>query len=117
NSSVAHAIQDIVDEAKVDSFNSPVYFTPPKQVTNLIETSGCVTVERLEVFPPASGAQMLSNHIRAVLEEIIKQHFAFSDNDLDKLFDLYSKRLVDSLSIFTKSEEKSFQLFLVLIAH
>ncbi|MCL7040766.1 hypothetical protein MKW94_011998 [Papaver nudicaule] len=108
----------IADEAKVDSFNLPVYLTSPKQVTKLVETTGCFTVERLErletLFPPASGAQILSNHIRAALEESIKQHFGLSDDDSDKLFDLYSKRLADSLSIFTESEEKSFQLFLVL---
>ncbi|KAI3940179.1 hypothetical protein MKW92_019676 [Papaver armeniacum] len=113
------AKMDIVDEAKVDSFNLPVYFTSPKQVKELVERSGCFTIERLErletVFPRAStGAQIISNHTRAIVEEIIKQNFGFSDNDLDILFDLYSKRLVDSLSIFTKIEDASFQMFLVL---
>ncbi|KAI3932736.1 hypothetical protein MKW92_028002 [Papaver armeniacum] len=113
------AKMDIVDQAKVDSFNLPVYFTSPKQVKELVERSGCFTTERLErletVFPRAStGAQIISNHTRAIVEEIIKQNFGFSDNDLDILFDLYSKRLVDSLSIFTKIEDTSFQMFLVL---
>ncbi|KAI3845187.1 hypothetical protein MKX03_024845 [Papaver bracteatum] len=108
----------IVDEAKVDSFNMPSYLTSPKQVKELVERTGCFTIERLEkfetLFPPASGAQILTNHMRAASEEIFKQHFGFSDEDLDKLFDLYSKRLGDPLSIFTKSEDKSFQMFLVL---
>ncbi|KAI3845189.1 hypothetical protein MKX03_024847 [Papaver bracteatum] len=108
----------IVDEAKVDSFNMPWYLTSPKQVKQLVERTGCFTIKRLErletVFPPASGAQVLTNHTRAASEEIFKQHFGFSDDDLDKLFDLYSKRLVDPLSIFTQSEDKSFQMFLVL---
>ncbi|KAI3932741.1 hypothetical protein MKW92_028007 [Papaver armeniacum] len=109
---------DIVDEAKVDSFNMPSYLTSPKQVKELVERNGCFTIERLEIletlFPPASGAQILTNHMRAASEEIFKQHFGFSDDDLDKLFDLYSERLVDPLTIFTKSEDKSFQMFLVL---
>ncbi|KAI3956938.1 hypothetical protein MKX01_000972 [Papaver californicum] len=101
--------------AKVDSFNLPSYLTSPKQVKELVERSWCFTVERLEtLFLPAKGAQILSNHMRAASEEIIKQHFRLSDNDLDKLFDLYSKRLVDPLSIYTKIEDKSFQMFLVL---
>ncbi|XP_026452846.1 probable S-adenosylmethionine-dependent methyltransferase At5g38100 isoform X1 [Papaver somniferum] len=109
---------DIVDEAKMDSFNMSSYLTSPKQVKELVERTGCFTIERLEMletnFPPASGAQILTNHMRAASEEIFKQHFGFSDDDLEKLFDLYSKRLVDPLSIFTKSEDKSFQMFLVL---
>ncbi|KAI3932737.1 hypothetical protein MKW92_028003 [Papaver armeniacum] len=109
---------DIVDEAKVDSFNMPSYLTSPKQVKELVERTGCFTIERLEIletlFLPASGAQILANHMRAASEEIFKQHFGFSDDDLDKLFDLYSERLVDPLTIFTKSEDKSFQMFLVL---
>ncbi|XP_026416315.1 probable S-adenosylmethionine-dependent methyltransferase At5g38780 [Papaver somniferum] len=112
------AKMDIVDEAKMDSFNLPMYFTSPKQEKELVEKTGCFTIERLErletVFPLASGAQIISNHTRALLEESIKQHFGFGDNDLDTLFDLYSKRLVDSLPIFIKSEDKSFQMFLVL---
>ncbi|RZC54514.1 hypothetical protein C5167_013368 [Papaver somniferum] len=110
--------EDIVDEAKVDSFNMPSYLTSPKQVKDLVERTGCFTIERLEIletlFPPARGAQILTNHMRAASEEIFKQHFGFSDDDLDKLFELYSERLVDPLSIFTKSEDKSFQMFLVL---
>ncbi|KAI3850716.1 hypothetical protein MKW98_030776 [Papaver atlanticum] len=99
---------EILGEAKVDSFNIPVYLTSPKQVKELVERTGCFTIERLErletLFPPASGAQILGNHIRAASEEILKQHFGFSDDDLDKLFDLYSKRLVDPLSICSNSK-------------
>lgn len=112
------AKMDIVDEAKIDSFNMPSYLTSPKQVKDLVERTGCFTIERLEkletLFPPASGAEIITNHMRAACEEIFEQHFGFSDEDLDKLFELYSKRLVDPLSIFTKSEDKSFQIFLVL---
>ncbi|XP_026451107.1 caffeine synthase 1-like [Papaver somniferum] len=112
------SLQGIVDEAKVNSFNMPSYLTSPKQVKELVERTGCFTTERLErletLFPPASGAQVLTNHMRAASEEIFKQHFGFSDNDLDKLFDLYSNRLVDPLTMFTKSEDESFQMFLVL---
>lgn len=68
---------DIVDQAKVDSFNLPVYFTSPKQMKELVERTGCFTVKRLErletVFPRASsGARIISNHTRAIVEEIIK---------------------------------------------
>ncbi|KAI3845185.1 hypothetical protein MKX03_024843 [Papaver bracteatum] len=112
------AKMDIVEEAKVDSFNIPLYLTSPKQVKELVERNGCFTIERLErleaVFPPAIGAKILSNHLRASVEEIVKQHFGFSDNDLDILFDLCSKKLVDPLSIFTKIDDTSFQIILVL---
>ncbi|KAI3845181.1 hypothetical protein MKX03_024839 [Papaver bracteatum] len=113
------AKMNIVDEAKVDSFNLTVYFTSPKQVKEVVERTGYFTAERLEkletVFPQSSSAvQIISNHTRALVEEIIKQNFGLSDNALHKLFDLYSKKLVDSLSVFTESEDKSFQMFLVL---
>ncbi|XP_026458996.1 farnesoic acid carboxyl-O-methyltransferase-like [Papaver somniferum] len=112
------AKMDIVDEAKLDSFNMPSYITSPEQVEELVERTRCFTIERLErletLFPLSSGAKILANHMRSASEEIFKQHFGFSDDDLDKLIELYSERLVDPLSIFTKSEDKSFQMFLVL---
>ncbi|XP_026431742.1 probable S-adenosylmethionine-dependent methyltransferase At5g38100 isoform X2 [Papaver somniferum] len=44
----------MVDEAKVDSFNLPVYHTSPKEVNDLVEKNGYFNIERLEkMYSPA----------------------------------------------------------------
>ncbi|KAI3932983.1 hypothetical protein MKW98_029216 [Papaver atlanticum] len=108
----------MVEEAKVDSFNLPVYHTSPKEVIESVEKNGYFTIERLEKMYSTGISidhiQIFSDHLRAGLEVIIKQHFGFSKSDLDILFDMYTKRLVDSFPTLAKAAEKSLHMFFVL---
>ncbi|KAI3992196.1 hypothetical protein MKX01_038275 [Papaver californicum] len=106
-----------VDEGKVDSFNLPVYHTSPEEMNELVKKNGYFNTERLEKMYSAGinidHIQIFSDHLRAGLEVIIKQHFGFSKSDLDILFDMYTKKLVESFPTLAKAE-KSFHMFLVL---
>ncbi|OVA14239.1 SAM dependent carboxyl methyltransferase [Macleaya cordata] len=104
-----------VDEAKVDSFNLPVYTTSPQEVEALVEKNGCFSIEKMEaVVRQGSGGQgganRTSTHIRAGMEGIIKEHFG--SEILDELFDRYSKKLADSQSLLESG--KTLQLFILL---
>ncbi|KAI3990090.1 hypothetical protein MKX01_018751 [Papaver californicum] len=115
---VEMAKMGMVDDGKVDSFNLPVYHTSPEDLNELVEKNGYFNTERLKKMYPAGinidRIQIYSDHLRAGLEVIIKQHFGFSKSDLDILFDMYTKKLVDSFPTLAKAAEKSFHMFLVL---
>ncbi|OVA12886.1 SAM dependent carboxyl methyltransferase [Macleaya cordata] len=102
----------VVDEARIDSFNLPMYSTSTQELETLVERNGCFSVERMEIMsrPRLSNPQVYSDHIRAVTEGLIKQHFG--SEILDELFDRYSKKLEDSLSIFKSG--KATLLFVLL---
>ncbi|KAI3960851.1 hypothetical protein MKW92_031064 [Papaver armeniacum] len=114
----------MVDEAKVDSFNLPSIHSTyqctihPREVNESVEKNGYFSTERLEkMYSPGISIdhiQIFSDHLRAGLEVIIKQHFGFSKSDLDILFDMYTKRLVDSFPTLAKAAEKSLHMFFVL---
>ncbi|OVA03623.1 SAM dependent carboxyl methyltransferase [Macleaya cordata] len=107
----------IVDEAKVESFNLPAYTTSPQEVKALAKRNGCFSIERMEaILPSASNIsfnpQTLSNHIRAATEGIIKKHFGSCSEILDQLFDHYTKKLEDSISVL--KSQRTIQLFVLL---
>ncbi|KAI3925425.1 hypothetical protein MKW98_015773 [Papaver atlanticum] len=100
----------LVDEDKVDLFNLPVYSTSPKEVKDAVENNGCFSIERIELNNSSNIAQIYGDHERAVGEGIIKEYFG---NDItEKLFELYPKKLADSLSILASG--KSTLLFVLL---
>ncbi|OVA15139.1 SAM dependent carboxyl methyltransferase [Macleaya cordata] len=106
----------MVDEAKVDCFNLPMYTTSPHEVEALIERNVCFSVERLEgMIPPlaaGNNSQIVCNTVRATMERIIKQHFG-SEIDLDQLFDRFSNKLADNYFSIVKSL-KTMYLFVLL---
>ncbi|KAI3854628.1 hypothetical protein MKX03_005224 [Papaver bracteatum] len=109
----------LIDEDKVDLFNLPVYSTSPKEVKDAVENNGCFSIERMETtLVPSSVmdiaasniAEIYSDHVRAVGEGIMKEYFG---NDItEKLFELYPKKLADSLSMLASG--KSTLLFVLL---
>ncbi|KAK6233479.1 hypothetical protein QUC31_005885 [Theobroma cacao] len=108
----------MVSEAKVDTFNLPIYFTYPKELRQIIEENGCFSIERMEVLNipkqhivmPDLRQRML--YIRAILEPLIKNHFG--NEIIDQLFEIYSRKLSES-SIFLNPEcQKTTAIFLLL---
>ncbi|KAI3931205.1 hypothetical protein MKW92_036482 [Papaver armeniacum] len=110
-----------LEEAKVDSFNVPVYKTTPREMKKLVERNECFNIERIiDILPRENNlkgvsAQTYSDHTRAIMEGVIKLHFGCSDHTIDHLFrHLYPKKLEDSLANLLKSMGKSIVLFLIL---
>ncbi|KAK7849229.1 putative s-adenosylmethionine-dependent methyltransferase, partial [Quercus suber] len=97
----------LVEEAKVDSFNVPAYYTPPKKLKALIERNGNFSIKRMEVLNNQKkhlilqSASLRSLYLRAVLEGIIEKHFG--NEILDELFNRFTHK-VEGSSFFLNPE-------------
>ena len=89
-------LQGLISEAQVDSFNLPLYFASPKEITQLVGRNGCFVIEKMEITCSRSrvdgpiSAPALTMHLRAGLEGIISKHFGLEI--IDELFDRFYKK-------------------------
>ncbi|MCL7031282.1 hypothetical protein MKW94_029801 [Papaver nudicaule] len=110
----------MVEEAKVDSFNVPVYSTTPRELKKLVEKNGCFRIERMmDILPQENknwpSAQTFSDHIRAATEGVIKSHFGCSEQIINHIFQhLYPKKFEDTFASSPKAMEKTTMLFVLL---
>ncbi|KAL3731286.1 hypothetical protein ACJRO7_028200 [Eucalyptus globulus] len=87
------AKEGIISEAQVDSFNLPVYAPSPDEMTALVESNGCFSIERMDLAAPGSkidvsfGGHACMLHLRAGMEGIISKHFG--SDIIDDLFDRF----------------------------
>lgn len=104
-------LQGIIDEEKVDSFNLPTYNTSPQEVGEAINRNGCFSIEGMETLPQPTlpldvrtKSQLISMHIRASLEALIKENFG--TEILDELFELFMEKLQElpDLSVLGKAD-------------
>ncbi|KAL6970029.1 gibberellin A4 carboxyl methyltransferase [Sarracenia purpurea var. burkii] len=105
-------------EAKVDSFYLPLYSPSPKEMKHLIETNGCFSIERMELYDPLlkidgpmSTPTMIMS-LRAGIEGILTDHFG--SEIIDELFQRIVKGSVEISSWFESYDTKETQQFLVL---
>ncbi|KAF3619968.1 hypothetical protein FXO38_10729 [Capsicum annuum] len=74
-------LQGMLDESLFDSFNLPMYFPSPKDMTKVVEKNGYFSIERMELTDPKSklvdevDAKTLMINLRVVLEGLIINHF------------------------------------------
>ncbi|KAI3912790.1 hypothetical protein MKW92_046204 [Papaver armeniacum] len=94
----------MVEEAKVDAFNLPIYATKPQELKKLVERNGCFNIERIINILPRENkmkpsAQTFSDHIRAAVEGVLKSHFGCNEHILDHLFQhLYPKKIEETFA-------------------
>ncbi|PHT30757.1 hypothetical protein CQW23_29677 [Capsicum baccatum] len=80
------SLKDLVNEGKLDeslfdSFNLPMYFPSPEDMTKVVEKNGCFSIERMELTYPKSklvdeaDAKTLMINLRTSLEGLIINHF------------------------------------------
>ncbi|KAF8011426.1 hypothetical protein BT93_J1901 [Corymbia citriodora subsp. variegata] len=104
--------QGLIEEEKLDSYNTPYYEPYVEDVRAEIEREGSFTLDRLEIIvAPWDGvngghkydrrktAEMMAKAIRAVNESMIKSHFG--SQILDSLFE----RFIDIMARDTKEVE------------
>ncbi|PHT90834.1 hypothetical protein T459_05947 [Capsicum annuum] len=71
----------MLDESLFDSFNLPMYFPSPEDMTKVAEKNDCFSIEIMELTYPKSklveeaDAKTLMINLRAVLEGLIISHF------------------------------------------
>nr|POE65410.1 putative s-adenosylmethionine-dependent methyltransferase at5g38100 [Quercus suber] len=108
----------LVEEAKVDSFNVPAYYTPPKKLKALIERNGNFSIKRMEVLNNQKkhlilqSASLRSLYLRAVLEGIIEKHFG--NEILDELFNRFTHKVEGSSFFLNPETDKLIILFVLL---
>ncbi|XP_057794031.1 probable jasmonic acid carboxyl methyltransferase 2 isoform X1 [Salvia miltiorrhiza] len=103
---MAMAKEEVVEEEKIDSFNTPYYAASAEEVRNVIEEEGSFVmnyIEGLEIgwdggsveshhdFEVSSKAQIVTQMIRAVVEPIMESHFG--SQVMDDLFRRYTQLL------------------------
>ncbi|KAL0463512.1 UNVERIFIED_CONTAM: Loganic acid O-methyltransferase [Sesamum latifolium] len=104
-------------EAKVDSFNLPLYFTTPEQLKTILERSYSFTIERFEILnnPGKHALRSVNAHAafyRAVIEGPLTNHFG--SDIMDELFDLYMEKLAASPVFLNPDNDKSIVILAVL---
>ncbi|XP_021675405.2 loganic acid O-methyltransferase [Hevea brasiliensis] len=96
-----------VSEEKVDSFNLPLYFPNPIEFKDLIAKNGSFTIERmhaLELPCPEVGEGVM--HIRAILEEPIKENFGAQI--IESLFNQLQNKIAENSVAFDLSYKRAF---------
>ncbi|PHT60456.1 hypothetical protein CQW23_02819 [Capsicum baccatum] len=117
------SLMDLVNEGKldeflVDSFNLPMYFPSPEDMTKVVEKNGCFNIEKVELTYPKSklvdeaDAKTIMINLRAILEGVLSNHFGC------KIAEEACTRTIlksDEISIWMKANyERSCQLFIAL---
>ncbi|XP_043703613.1 loganic acid O-methyltransferase-like [Telopea speciosissima] len=107
----------LVSEAKVDSFNFPVYSPFCQEVKELLGRNRCFNIERFELVTrtrdvAVTNAPAVTKHTRAITEEMIKQHFG--SEIIDELYDRVFHKLEEFPQFLDAIFKRSTQLFVVL---
>ena len=109
-----------MSEAKVDSFNLPIYITCPSEMRQLIEDDGNFSIERMELTAPTTWLQGAIdtrewiNHIRAAMEGIFTQHFGHNLTFIEQLFERVIQKLNHHYEEINSKLHEKVQLFVVL---
>ncbi|KAK6127694.1 hypothetical protein DH2020_038568 [Rehmannia glutinosa] len=105
----------VIDEEKVDTFNVPCYFSSPHELEQVINQNGRFSIEMMESLPKlkapniSSIPQDVTRSLRAIMEELIKEHFGHEI--LDKVFSLFQEKIVKALDRILGTD---FNLFMLL---
>ncbi|XP_008465246.2 loganic acid O-methyltransferase-like isoform X1 [Cucumis melo] len=112
--------EGLVSEAKVDSFNLPIYITCPSEMRQLVEDNGNFSIERMELTAPTTWLQGAIdtrewiNHIRAAMEGIFTQHFGHNLTFIEQLFERVIQKLNHHYEEINSKLHEKVQLFVVL---
>lgn len=110
-------MQGTLSEAKVDSFNFPLYFPVPQELKAIIDKNQSFTIERTEILNNPGKLTLTSfsarsMYLRAVFEGLLMNHFG--SEIMDELFERYTKKLEASPIFADPSNEKSIIIFVLL---
>ncbi|KAF7822285.1 putative S-adenosylmethionine-dependent methyltransferase At5g38780 [Senna tora] len=105
-----------ISQKQVDEFNIPIYFPTLKDMEEITKNNGNFRVERMGIVRGKGyikpSVEFLVGSMRAVMEEILKQHFG--DEVIEDLFERYAKKVAQNLdSFYTKFREYE-DLFVIL---
>ncbi|KAK7247450.1 hypothetical protein RIF29_42333 [Crotalaria pallida] len=107
----------MVSEEKVDSFNVPLFYPPIKNVKEIVESNGIFRIERMRPFHVKNNVtfptvQRLVLFYRAVLDEMIDQHFGGGIGD--ELFNRLAKKVKEFPNYMNPKKQKIDFIFVLL---
>ncbi|XP_028758161.1 probable S-adenosylmethionine-dependent methyltransferase At5g37990 [Neltuma alba] len=105
-----------VSEEKVDSFNVPLFYSPAKNLKEILEKNESFSVEQMETlkveeFYEAPNASNFVSMLRAFLGDLIEQHFG--GGIVDELFDRFTHKVVEFPDIMNPKKLKLVMLFVI----
>ncbi|KAK9269766.1 hypothetical protein L1049_001544 [Liquidambar formosana] len=103
-------LEGLIEEAKLDSFNLPLYASTSEEVRRVVQTEGSFNIQRLEIFKSAwdsnidngnkslefdkhTRGKYVAKTLRAVAESILGSYFGYEI--MDDLFDRFAKKIVE----------------------
>ncbi|KAL8463471.1 hypothetical protein ACS0TY_034207 [Phlomoides rotata] len=106
-----------LSEAKIDSFNIPMYFPTPQQLKAILEKSHSFSIERMEILDnpgkySLSGVNARASFLRAFLESLLADHFG--GEIIDELFDIYKTKLAALPVFLDPNNDKTIMILAVL---
>ncbi|KAL0396746.1 UNVERIFIED_CONTAM: putative S-adenosylmethionine-dependent methyltransferase [Sesamum calycinum] len=106
-----------ISEAKIESFNFPMYFTFPEELKAIIERNSRYNIERMEILEDPGKYAMTSANARASiyragLEGLLTHHFGYEI--IEELFDRYREKLEASPALLLPDNNTSILIFVLL---
>ncbi|KAF8407709.1 hypothetical protein HHK36_006844 [Tetracentron sinense] len=107
----------LVSEAKVDSFNLPLYIPSHKELETVVERNGYFSIERMEPLShpmrqTTLSLQTIMLSLRAALGGVIEEHFG--SEIIDEVFDRFTNKVAESSFILNPENRKEIDLFILL---
>ncbi|KAJ4847530.1 hypothetical protein Tsubulata_003954 [Turnera subulata] len=96
----------LISQEKVMAFNLPVYHPTSKELEVLLERNSHFRVERIDYMRSnilaTQSVQSITSFMRAIMEELIKQHFG--EEILDSVFERFADKLSADYQHYVKQE-------------
>ncbi|KAJ7960662.1 S-adenosylmethionine-dependent methyltransferase [Quillaja saponaria] len=107
----------VIEEEKMDSFNIPMYYMSPQELTESVERNGYFSIEQIEAIPNIGEnftfpKEQICLTIRAIVGVHVKEHFG--EEILDQLFELYLKKLEEPSVNYNHQIKKVVNVFAFL---
>ncbi|KAF9621128.1 hypothetical protein IFM89_016622 [Coptis chinensis] len=115
------ASKGLVSEAKLHSFNLPIYYASPEELESLVEENGYFSIEKMVPMTnqmkhgiTIGNSKLCVLHIRAGVEQLIKEHFG--NEIIDELFNHYADKVAAESSFIFKQDhlDNFFEQFVLL---
>lgn len=120
----AMVLEGILDEAKVNAFNLPLYAPSMEEVSTVVENEGLFHLEQVQiiesnwdptddsiddsVFNNLASGENVANYARAVIEPTLEKHFG--KTTVEDLFSRYAKNVAKHLLV-----EKTKHVIFVIV--
>ncbi|KHN40444.1 Caffeine synthase 1 [Glycine soja] len=123
-------LEGLIEEAKLDSFNIPVYQPTVEEIRHVIQEEGSFYVQRLEIFIQPLGesindggddsfldgnlkAESVAKHMRAIMEPLLSTKFGAEV--INELFTRFQKKIMQLMEV-EKSEWATLMISMIKTA-